>query len=86
MKRTSRILLATIATLYALPTLAEDAVKAAAPTTLMEAITMGKPMTNFRLRYENVNQDGKSEQSNAWTMRSLIGWQTQPFNNFNQSY
>lgn len=82
MNRTSSILLAAISALYALPTLADDAVKAAAPTTLMEAITMGKPMTNFRLRYENVDQDGKTEQSNAWTMRSLIGWQTKPFNNF----
>ncbi|OIQ98608.1 hypothetical protein GALL_194330 [mine drainage metagenome] len=82
MKRTSRALLAIIATLYALPTLADDSVKVVAPTTLMEAITMGKPMTSFRLRYENVDQDGKSEQSNAWTMRSLIGWQTKPFNNF----
>ena len=58
MNRTSNILLAAIAAFYALPALAEDAVKAVAPTTLMEAITMGKPMTNFRLRYENVDQDG----------------------------
>ncbi len=82
MSRTSNILLAAIATLYALPTLADDAVKAAAPSTLMEAITMGNPMTSFRLRYENVDQDGNTEQSNAWTMRSLIGWKTKPFNNF----
>ena len=75
-------LLAVIATLYALPTLAEDAANVAAPTTLMEAITMGKPMTSFRLRYENVDQANKAEQANAWTMRSLIGWQTQPLNNF----
>jgi hypothetical protein len=75
-------LLAVIATLYALPTLAEDAANVAAPTTLMEAITMGKPMTSFRLRYENVDQANKTEQANAWTMRSLIGWQTQPLNNF----
>ena len=82
MKRTSSILLAIIAALYALPTLAEDAAKAEAPTTLMEAIAMGKPMTSFRLRYENVDQDGKTEQANAWTMRSLIGWQTKPLHNF----
>ena len=75
-------LLAVIATLYTLPTLAEDAANVAAPTTLMEAITMGKPMTSFRLRYENVDQANKAEQANAWTMRSLIGWQTQPLNNF----
>ena len=81
MNRTSSILLAAIAALYALPTLADDAVKPATPTTLMEAITMGNPMTNFRLRYENVDQDGKLDESNAWTMRSLIGWQTKPFHN-----
>lgn len=90
MKRSIDIyLLAALAAMYALPTFAEDTVKPAAPTTLMEAITMGKPMTNFRLRYENVDQDGVSastgknlEQANAWTLRSLIGWQTKPLNNF----
>ena len=83
MYRTPSIyLLAAIAALYALPTFAEDAAKPEAPTTLIEAVTMGKSMTNFRLRYENVDQDGKADQSNAWTMRSLIGWQTKPFNNF----
>lgn len=89
MKRTSSILLAAIAALYVLPTFAEDAVKSAAPTTLMEAITMGKPMTSFRLRYENVDQDGINastgknlDEANAWTLRSLIGWQTKPLNNF----
>jgi len=75
-------LLAVIAALYALPTLADNAANEVAPTTLMEAITMGKPMTSFRLRYENVDQANKTEQSNALTMRSLIGWQTQPLNNF----
>ena len=83
MNRTINIyLLAVIATLYALPTLAEDAANVVAPTTLMEAITMGKPLTSFRVRYENVDQANKSEQANALTMRSLIGWQTEPLNNF----
>jgi len=82
MKLKSSILLVAIAAFYALPTFAEDTAKVATPTTLMEAIIMGKPMTNFRLRYESVDQEGKSEQSNAWTMRSLIGWQTKPLNNF----
>ena len=82
-------LLAAIAAMYALPVLAEEAAKPAAPTTLMEAIAMGKPMTNFRLRYENVDQEGintstgKSlDEADAWTLRSLIGWQTKPFKNF----
>jgi hypothetical protein len=61
------------------------------PSTLLEAITMGKPMTNFRLRYENVDQEGyqgttaiakKLDTAQAWTLRSLIGWQTASFNNF----
>ena len=75
-------LLTAIAAMYTLPVLADDTTKAISPTTLMEAISMGKPMTNFRLRYENVDQDGKAEHSNALTMRSLIGWQTKPLNNF----
>lgn len=57
--------------------------------TLLDAITAGQPMTSFRMRYEHVDQDGinsstgKSlDQANAWTIRSLIGWQTKPFNNF----
>lgn len=75
-------LLAAITAAYSFPALAEDGASAASPTTLLEAISTGKPMTSFRLRYENVDQDGKSEQANAWTMRSLVGWQTKPFNNF----
>jgi hypothetical protein len=74
--------LATLAGVYASPALAADPpATPPAPTTLQEAITMGKPMTNFRLRYENVDQDGKSDNANAFTLRSLVGWQTAPFNN-----
>lgn len=82
MNRTLSVLLAAIASFYILPASAEGASQATMPTTLIEAIAMGSPMTNFRLRYENVEQDGKSKTSNAWTMRSLIGWQTKSFNNF----
>lgn len=69
---------------------AEVAAKAA-PETLLEAIQQGKPMTSFRLRYENVDQEGyqstaatapKLKTGEAWTLRSLIGWQTAPFKNF----
>jgi hypothetical protein len=76
--------LTAIGAMYAGSVLAVDipASPPPAPTTLIEAIQMGKPMTNFRLRYENVDQDGKSDNANAWTLRSLIGWQTAPFNNF----
>lgn len=92
MKRSiSTYLMAAIAAIYALPSLAEDVAKDVMPSTLMEAITMGKPMTNFRLRYENLEQDGfqpapnatkKLDTANAVTLRSLIGWQTAPFHNF----
>jgi len=71
---------------------AEDVVKVdEAPSTIIDAFTMGKPMTSFRLRYENVNQQGNApiltparplEDANALTLRSLIGWQTAVFNNF----
>jgi hypothetical protein len=91
MKSTLKLtVLAALAGAYAAPALAADPpATPPAPTTLLEAITMGKPMTSFRLRYENVDQDGwdaknKSnlDEANAWTLRSLIGWQTAPFNNF----
>ena len=54
-------LLAVISALYALPTLADATANVVAPNTLIEAIAMGKPMTSFRLRYENVDQANKSE-------------------------
>ncbi|MGB4813145.1 MAG: alginate export family protein [Methylophilaceae bacterium] len=60
------------------PAIAADAASPQA-TTLSEAISEGKSLTNFRLRYEYVDQDGKTENANAWTLRSLIGWQTKPF-------
>ena len=67
---------------------AEDA--AEPEYTFLDSIKEGKPMTSFRLRYENVQQDGNGkttpakplEDANAVTLRSLIGWQTSPFHNF----
>lgn len=59
--------------------------------TFFDSIKEGKPMTSFRLRYENVQQDGNGvapfntvplEDAHALTLRSLIGWQTSPFHNF----
>lgn len=72
------------------PVMAEEAASSA-PETLLEAIKQGKPMTNFRLRYESVDQDAfqpapnageKLDRAHAFTLRSLIGWQTAPFRNF----
>jgi len=48
------------------------------PASISEAIISGKPMTNFRLRYEHVDQDGLTD-ANGLTLRSLIGWQTAPY-------
>ena len=59
--------------------------------TFLESIKDGKPMTNFRLRYESVDQEAfqpapnatqKLDTAHAFTLRSLIGWQTAPYKNF----
>ncbi len=89
-RRLSISVFSALLAMWAAPVLADEAV-AAAPETLLDAIMQGKPMTNFRLRYENVNQEGyqstaanakKLETGEAFTLRSLIGWQTAPFKNF----
>jgi hypothetical protein len=51
----------------------------AAADSLIDAIKHGKSMTNFRLRYENVDQENRSETGEAASLRSLIGWQTGAF-------
>ncbi len=59
--------------------------------TFLDSIKQGKPLINFRLRYENVEQDAfqpapnankKLDNANGLTLRSLVGWQTAPFHNF----
>jgi hypothetical protein len=59
--------------------------------TFLDSIKDGKPMTNFRLRYESVDQEAfqpapnaskKLDSAHAFTLRSLIGWQTAPYKNF----
>ena len=69
-------ILSALLAIYMLPASAEEVIQA---TSLKEAITEGKPTINFKFRYENVNQDGKSETGEAFTLRSLIGWKTKPF-------
>lgn len=71
----------------ALPAVADEVPVAAPPAeyTFMESIKTGTPMTNFRLRYESVEQDPSttfSDDAHAVTLRSLIGWQTAPYKNF----
>ncbi len=68
-------------TSFSLPAFADEAIKAA-PANLLEAIQQGEPMTNFRLRYESVDQDGLQDTAHAFTLRSLIGWQTAPLHDF----
>lgn len=69
--------------------MAEEALDA--PYTFWDSVKDGKTMTNFRLRYETVDQEGfqpapnatkKLDTAHALTLRSLIGWQTAPFHNF----
>ncbi len=61
---------------------AHAAEPAAAPSTLAEAIRQGQSLSSLRLRDEWVEQAGKAEQSNALTLRSLLGWQTAPLHGF----
>lgn len=89
-RRLSIAVFSALLAMWITPVLAEGT-DVAAPETLLDAITQGKPMTSFRLRYENLNQDGyqstaanakKLETGEAFTLRSLIGWQTAPFKDF----
>ena len=77
MKFKNIILIAALTGVYASPVFAESNQNQSTES-LIDAITNGKSMTNFRLRYENVGQDGFND-ANAFTLRSLIGWQTAPF-------
>lgn len=47
-----------------------------------EALTDGKVKANFKLRYENVNQDGRAKTGEALTLRSLVGYETKAFHGF----
>lgn len=51
-------------------------------TSLKEAITDGKFSANLKFRWENVNQDNALDDANAYTLRTLIGYETKPFNGF----
>jgi hypothetical protein len=60
-------------------TMADETVEA---TSFSDAITGGKLSGSFRLRWENVDQEGKSEVADAITLRSLVGYETKPFHGF----
>ena len=77
-----KLTLATGLLLASLSVMAEDAITPVADYSLLDAIKQGTPMTSFRLRFENVGQDAAApglKDANAWTLRSLVGWQTKPF-------
>ncbi len=58
--------------LLALPVLAS----AENAASLSDAIAAGKPILNLRPRYEFVDQNGRPEEANAVTLRTLAGWKT----------
>jgi hypothetical protein len=43
---------------------------------LIDAVADGKPILTLRPRYEHVEQDGKPNNADAFTMRTLLGWET----------
>lgn len=46
---------------------------------LYDAFVQGKSVSQLRLRYEYVDQKNKPEDANAFTLQSLLGWQTASF-------
>lgn len=76
---TSLVVLLSLSCVASLSSAAESAGQA---TTLGEAVAQGQSLTSFRLRYEHVDQAGKAETADAWTLRSLVGWKTKPFHDF----
>ncbi len=48
------------------------------PDSVQAAIAQGSSLSSFRLRDELVHQEGKAEDANALTLRTLLGWQTAP--------
>lgn len=62
-----------------LASLHAGSVLAAAPVqvqSVYDALMQGKSVSQFRLRYEYVDQDNKADDANAFTLQALLGWQT----------
>ena len=55
---------------------AADAPADTSAASLGEAVRSGKPILNLRPRYEFVDQDGRPDEANAFTLRTLAGWKT----------
>lgn len=79
---TRKTTLAVALMLATCPALADEAPETVAEYSFLDSVRTGTPLTSFRMRYEHVEQDGLANHADAWTLRSLIGWQTAPFHNF----
>ena len=79
MSRTMRVwagALLTTALVNYEPLAAEPPAEAETP---IESVTDGKLLLNLRPRWEHVEQDGKPENADAYTLRTLLGWRTKPW-------
>src|SRR6185295_12263091 len=47
-----------------------------------DAISGGKLLLELRPRYEYVDQSDKLNQANAFTLRTLLGWETKSYHDF----
>jgi hypothetical protein len=61
--------------------LGAGAAQAAETPDLIGAIKAGKPILEFRPRYETVDQANLARDANAFTLRSRVGWETGSWNN-----
>ncbi len=68
--------------LYAITLSASSADTSTSPSphSLTEAISQGHSLSSFRLRYEQVEQQGLDPDAHATTLRTLLGWQTAALN------
>ena len=79
MKSNKKILGIALLSIMSTLAMAGEPVEAAS---FASAITDGKFSGMFRLRWENVDQEGKSKVADAITLRSLVGYETKPFHGF----
>jgi hypothetical protein len=49
---------------------------------VVDAITDGRLSLELRPRYADIADDGLNDRGHAWTMRSIVGWQTATFDDF----
>jgi hypothetical protein len=50
--------------------------------TFTEALTSGKASANFNLRYEGVEQNNPAQDASAFTLRSLLAYDTASYKGF----